>query len=176
MTVDECEDRYIFGTPAISLPELAKLSGYTQRYLERQSSNRSWVSRRSDYLISIARTKSERVEKEIEAIGENLTQIAVRHFKAHNKFFRLAEAFGDYQIERLAKAKENGEDLEEFFATIRPFEVKFWSSILDVHTKAEAAATGVKYEIDPNAAIATLTKLGYGVRKQGYLDELERGS
>jgi hypothetical protein len=142
------------------------------------SSQDSWVSQREQHCNKLATvTREKTIEKTSEKLSDELSEIASTNYKAH----RLAR---DYAVSIIQVKAQHMQIIRqmpfeqqlEAIKSHNAHEMNFWSLILSRATEGIAAATGLPYHIDVNAAARRVEKEGLIISDptSEYVDEPDK--
>lgn len=162
---ERARERYIYGNDDISLVELAKESKIELKLLQKWCSVNSWVAERDKYALELRRIIHNKIlERESEAICQDLIGLAKCHLAKHRKFSDFAERWIDAKIEEANLAKAESREKERaFLASLNPDQFDKIHLALSRAIDGERKSTGLDLEINPNTAIQVLAKLGYTI-------------
>lgn len=172
---EECRRMYVYNLEPIGIRELVKKSNRNYSLLASWSTKDGWVEQRTRYQSKLRTEIEEKtITKQSQLLSDSLATVAKRHYEGYKVFSDLAVTYGRLQHRLLLEAEGKGfDDAYNMLRRINPTEINFWSLVLDRSFKGESQSVGLKQEIDPNAAIQTLEKMGYEIREKTYIKELE---
>jgi hypothetical protein len=157
-TQQECRDRYVRGTK-ISLKELAVESGNSYKTINNWSrfDEPRWSIQRKTFEAEV-RSKSD--NKILEKTSDLTSDLAVEHLNSYQSARKVADAYFQWQNQRIEEVKGVPERLEAELKSIRASNINFWLLSLERAINGERLAAGLEWENVPKA-IAFLQKLGY---------------